>query len=261
MQAQGRFSATLYVLLFCAPLNIALHYIFVFIFDFGFLGCPVAVVITENLMPLLLFTYVRFAPGAMDCWPGFSRKAFNNWGPMIRLALPGLVMVLAEFLAFEILTLSSSWISSTHLAANTVLQSLSVLTYQLPFPVSIAASTRVANLIGAGLPAAARTTAKVTFVVGAVLGVFNMVMLSSLRMYIPRLFTNDDEVAELASRVLPVNAAFQLFDALAAVCNGLLRGLGKQEIGGWVSLIAYYVVSLTFPGLLFLVSEQAMTFC
>lgn len=243
VQAQGRFDATLYVLLIAAPLNILMHYLFVWVFQWGFIGCPIAVVITETLMPILLFLYVRFI-GGMECWPGFSRKAFKNWGPMVRLALPGLVMVLAEFLAFEILTLASARITATHLAANTVLQSLSVLTYQLPFPLSIAASTRSANLIGAGLPAAAKVTTTVTFVIGTFIGLFNMIFLSSLRNYIPRLFTGEADVIALAAATLPVCAAFQLFDSLAAQCNGLLRGLGKQEIGGYINLFAYYVIAL-----------------
>lgn len=163
---------------------------------------------------------------------------------MIRLAIPGLIMVLAEFLAFEFLTLSASWMSSTHLAAQSVLQSLSLLTYQIPFPISIAASTRVANLIGAGLPEAAKTTGRVAMIVGAIAGVLNMVILSSTRQWIPKLFTSDPDVIALTSATLPINAAFQLFDALAANCNGLLRGLGKQEVGGYISLFAYYAVSL-----------------
>jgi len=192
-------------------------------------------------MPLLLFLYVRLV-GGMECWPGFSRKALRNWGPMVRLALPGLMMVLAEFLAFEILTLSASWISDTHLAAQTVLQSLSSLTYQLPFPLSIAASTRVANFIGATLPDAAKVTAKVTFVVGFALGVFNAVWMLALREHIPWLFTSDEDVVRLTAKVLPINASFQLFDALAAQCNGVLRGIGKQEAGGYINLFAYYAV-------------------
>lgn len=196
-------------------------------------------------MPLLLILYVYFFVG-LECWPGLTRNAFKNWGPMIRLALPGMVMVMAEFLAFEILTLSSSWISATHLGANTILQTLSVITFQLPFPLSIAASTRVANLIGATLPEAAIVTTRVTFIIGAIIGVFNMVLLLSLRDYVPYLFTNDKDVALLASQVLPVNAAFQLVDAIAAQCNGLLRGLGKQEFGGYLNLFAYYAVSIVY---------------
>jgi multidrug resistance protein, MATE family len=78
----------------------------------------------------------------------------------------------------------------------------------------------------------------------AIVGVFNVILLSSLRSYIPQLFTNDQGVVDLVASVLPLCAAFQLFDALAANCNGLLRGLGRQEIGGWVNLFCYYVIAM-----------------
>lgn len=242
VQAQGRFEATLYVLLIAAPLNMFMHWLFVWKLEWGFVGCPIAVVITENLMPVLLFLYVRFSASCMDCWGGFTRKAFSNWGPMIRLALPGLVMVMAEFLAFEVLTLAAARISATHLAANTIILSLSVLVYCIPFPVSIAASTRVANLIGAGLPDAAKTAGKVAYAAGTVLGLLNMLLLALGRHRIPSLFSDDAEVVALAAATLPINAAFQLFDSLAGQGNGLLRGLGKQEVGGYINLVAYYAV-------------------
>lgn len=36
----------------------------------------------------------------------------------------------------------------------------------------------------------------------------------------------------------------QVFDGLGAGAHGLLRGIGKQSIGGPANLIAYYVISL-----------------
>ena len=242
VQAQGLFHITLYVLLVCAPLNVFLQWFFVWRLEWGFIGCPIAIVIVETLMPILLLFYVRVVDG-MQCWPGFTFKAFRNWSPMIRLAVPGLLMILAEFLAFEILTLASARISPVHLAANTVLQSASVLTFQAPWTLSIAASTRVAFYIGGGYSDAARLATRVAFALSIIVGVFNLVILSSLRMYIPWLFTSEADVVELAAATFPVNAAFQLFDAFATECNGLLRSLGKQAFGGYVNLFAYYVVS------------------
>lgn len=243
VQAQGLFSVTTYVLLVAAPLNALMNYLFVWKLGMGFVGAPIAVVITDNLLPILLFLYVYFVDGR-ECWGGFTRKAFHNWGPMVKLALPGLVMVEAEFLAFEILTLASSYISTTHLAAQSILGTITAIAYQFPFPISVAASTRVANLIGATLSDAAKTSGKVALVAASIVGIFNVTMLSSLRTYIPRLFTNDQDVIDLVAMILPLCAAFQLFDALSACCNGLLRGLGKQEIGGYVNLFCYYVVAM-----------------
>ncbi|KAL8974123.1 MAG: hypothetical protein Q9197_001636 [Variospora fuerteventurae] len=243
LQAQGLFSASLYVLLICAPLNAFMNWCFVWYFDWGFIGAPIAVAVTELLLPILLILYVRCVAG-MACWPGLSKRAFKNWGPMVKLALPGLMMVEAECLAFEILTLASSYFGTTHLAAQSVLITIAVLMFQIPFPVSIAASTRVANLIGASLADAAKKSARVAFVASTGVGVLNAVLLSALRSYIPRLFTSDADVMELVARVLPLCAAFQLFDALSCCCNGVLRGLGRQAIGGWVQLFCYYGVAM-----------------
>lgn len=199
--------------------------------------------ITENLLPLCLFIYVYLFVGS-ECWCGFTRRAFQNWGPMIRLALPGLIMVEAECLAFEILTLASSYFGTSALAAQSILATISSITWQIPFPLSIAGSTRVANLIGATLVDAAKTSAKVSLCGAAIVGIFNMILLSALRSYVPRLFSSDPEVVEIVAHVLPICAAFQLFDALAANCNGILRGLGRQEVGGYIQLFCYYVIAM-----------------
>lgn len=160
VQAQGLFVATTYVLLFTAPLNIFLNWLFVWHFGWGFIGAPIAVALIQNLNPILLFLYVYFVDGS-QCWGGFTKRALNNWGPMVRLALPGMIMVEAEWLAFEILTLATSQFGADYLAAQSILVTLTSTTFQIPFPVSIAASTRVANLIGANLVDAAKTSAKV----------------------------------------------------------------------------------------------------
>ncbi|CAO2654671.1 Nn.00g114040.m01.CDS01 [Neocucurbitaria sp. VM-36] len=243
VQAQGLFSATMYILLICAPLNAFLNWLLVWHLGWGFVGAPIAVSITENILPLLLFLYVRFIDG-YKCWGGFDRRALRNWMPMIKLALPGLVMVLAEFMAFEILTLSSSWLGPTELAAQSVLGSITGITFQIPFPMSVAASTRIANLIGATLAIPAKTAAKVAIFASVLVGIFNLLVLSLLREAIPRLFTPDKDVINMVAALLPLCATFQVFDALAANCNGILRGLGRQEIGGYVGLFAYYVVGI-----------------
>lgn len=245
VQAQGLFSASLYVLIFCAPLNAFMNWFFVWRLNMGFIGAPLAVSITDNLLPLGLWIYVRFfSKKGMSCWNGFTKQALRNWGPMIKLALPGVIMIEAEVLAFEILTFASSYLGVTVLAAQSVLATLTSITFMIPFPLSIAASTRVANLIGATLADAAKLTTKVAFVGAVIIGIFNVTLLSALRNYIPYLFTSDEEVIEITSSILPLCAAFQLFDALAALCNGTLRGLGRQHFGGYVQLFCYYLIAM-----------------
>ncbi|OTA27960.1 hypothetical protein BTJ68_09758 [Hortaea werneckii EXF-2000] len=245
VQAQGHFDATMYVLLIAAPLNVFMHWLFVWQFEWGFIGCPIAVVITEDLMPILLFLYVRLV-GGMECWPGFTSKAFKNWWPMIRLAIPGLIMVMAEFLAFEILTLASARISATHLAAQTVLQSLSVLTYQLPFPLSVATGTRVANFIGATLPDAAKVTGRVSVVLGVIVGIINLTLLGTLRGYIPLALHQRPGRRQPRHESLTRQRRLPALRRPGRSHERLAPGLGKQEFGGYVGLFAYYVVAMPF---------------
>lgn len=243
VQAQGLFHATTYVLLIAAPANVLLNWLFVWKLGWGFIGAPLAVATTQNMLPLLLLLYVWKVDGR-QAWGGFKKAALRNWGPMVRLALPGMVMVVAEWFAFEILTLASGRIGVTHLAAQSVLVTVTSTTFQIPFPLSIAGSTRVANLIGAKLVDAAKTSARVTVVGGVIVGLFNVTLLSVFRHQIALLFTQDPEVIRLVAQTLPVCAIMQLFDGMAAVSHGLLRGIGRQEIGGYVNLLAYYVVAL-----------------
>ncbi|KAI1400765.1 multidrug and toxin extrusion protein [Hypoxylon fuscum] len=243
VQSQGLFIATTYVLLIAAPINIFINWLLVWHFEWGYVGAPISVAITQTLMPLLLLAYVCFVDGS-QCWGGFTRRALTNWGPMIWLALPGMVMVLAEWLAFEILTLVTSRFGTSYLAAQSILVTLTSTTFMIPFPVSIASSTRIANLIGAKLIGAAKTSAKVAFWAGCIIGLFNLTLLASLRYQLPLLFTQDEEVIALVASVMPLVAVMQVFDGLAAVAHGLLRGIGKQSFGGYANLAIYYLIAL-----------------
>ncbi|KAJ8126167.1 hypothetical protein O1611_g7471 [Lasiodiplodia mahajangana] len=243
VQSQGLFIATTCVLLIAAPMNVFINWLLVWHFELGFVGAPIAVVFTQTLMPILLTLYVAFVEGS-HCWGGLSKRALVNWGPMVRLAIPGMIMVVAEWLAFEILTLCSSQFGTSYLAAQSILVTVTATMFMIPFPISIAASTRIANLIGAKLVKAARTSAQVAFFIGCIIGCFNLTVLASLRYRLPLLFTQDEEVIAIAARAMPLCAVMQIFDVLAAISHGLLRGIGKQSFGGYVNLAAYYIVAL-----------------
>lgn len=160
LQAQGLFRATTYVLLIGAPVNAMLQWLLVWKLKLGFIGAPISVVLTRTLLPILLVLYTKLFDGS-ECWGGFSKRAFTNWWVIIRLAVPGMIMVEAEWLAFEIMTVISSRFGTQYLAAQSILITLTTISYQILFPVSIAASTRVATLIGAGRVSAAKVAARV----------------------------------------------------------------------------------------------------
>ena len=153
-------------------------------------------------------------------------------------------MLLAEFLAFEILTLLASYFSVAHLAAQSIISTTCAFTYQIPFAISIACSTRVANFLGAALEDAAQRAAYTGLITSAIQGCINFTVLYSSKEAIPRLFTSDPEVVSLAANVLPLAACLQFVDSIAVMGAGILRGQGRQYIGGWANLVAYYIIAL-----------------
>lgn len=154
------------------------------------------------------------------------------------------MLFLPHSVLVSVLFILSLRIADSKNLVKSVLSTITSFTFQIPFPISIAASTRIANLIGATLADPAKISAKVAGFAAIAVGLFNVVLLSSLRSYIPQLFTSDPDVIGLVAKTLPLVAAFQLFDALAACCNGILRGLGRQEVGGYVQLFCYYAVAM-----------------
>lgn len=160
LQAQGLFKATTYIVLIGAPLHATLLWLFVWKLEFGFVGAPISVAITRTSLPIFLVIYIRLF-GGNDCWDGFSRRAFLNIGAMLRLAIPGMIMVEAEMLCFEIMTIVSSRFGVDYLAAQSIFATLATLSSQIPLSLAVAASTRVAILIGAGRVNDAKLAAKV----------------------------------------------------------------------------------------------------
>lgn len=64
------------------------------------------------------------------------------------------------------------------------------------------------------------------------------------KVQIPLIFTDDEAVAALVSMTLPLVGLATFFDGAGVAAHGLLRGIGKQAIGGPANIIAYYLVSL-----------------
>ncbi|KAF3986752.1 hypothetical protein FT663_04746 [Candidozyma haemuli var. vulneris] len=251
LQAQGIYHVATYVLLLAAPSNLAMNILFVKLY--GYLGAPIAVAINYWLMALGLLAATSFlnensghsGVHPLDCWNGFNlRKSFQDWPKLVSLAVPGWVMLEAEFLAFEILTLMASYLGTYELAAQSIGSTMASLTYQVPFAMGIAASTRIANYLGAGLGHCAKVTGEVALVFGFFVSLINFLLLYTLQTPIAVLFTNDETVISLLHEIMWLVALMQISDAMNANSAGCLRGQGQTMIGGVVNLVSYYLVGI-----------------
>lgn len=251
LQAQGIYHVATYVLLIAAPSNLIMNILFVRLF--GYLGAPIAVAINYWMMAIGLLIATlwlddRSTPTGIHprrCWSKLSfANCFQDWSKLVVLALPGWVMLEAEFLAFEILTLMASYLGTLELAAQSVGSTIASLTYQVPFAIGIAASTRIANYLGAGLGECAKTTCEVALSFGLCVSLINLFALYFFQTAIATLFTDDERVISLLHQIMWLVALMQVSDAMNANSAGCLRGQGQTKIGGIVNFTSYYLIGI-----------------
>ena len=179
-------------------------------------------------------------------WTGWSWAAFDprGLGAIFRVGLPVGLQYGLEGWAFQVATLFSGWIGKTELAAHVVVLNLASVSFMLPLGVSIGAAVRVGNLIGAGHAEDADRSAWISFAMGGGVMVVSAIGFVAARELLPALYVDDPAVIALAASVLPVAAAFQLFDGVQVVGGGILRGMGNTRPAAVFNLFGYYALGL-----------------
>lgn len=256
LQAQGDFITGQNILFLCAPLNVMLNYLFVIKLKLGYIGSPIAIVIVYSTMGFSLIGHIYYQVyrGKDFCWhpitKGFS-AIFTNWKPLLSLALPGVIMLEAEFFAFEIITILSAGFGTQILAAQSIVATIQTFVFQLPFSCSVASSNRIAYHVGSGNITNCKVATKtVVLGVGTTTGIINFVFLYFGRFKVCSLFSNDPNLVKLAASLLKIVAINQVYDVFNVMAAGVLRAQGRQRIGGYLNIIAYYVVGLEIGALL-----------
>lgn len=127
LQAQGNFTGGLYTLVLCLPITFGLTYALVITADMRVAGAALAASLTNLLRPLILASYsLIFNRATLICWPSASeiRASWSKeWYAMLPLAAAGTVTTLSEWLSFEILTFSLTYLGNAPLAAQVFLSS------------------------------------------------------------------------------------------------------------------------------------------
>ncbi|KAI7851718.1 mate-domain-containing protein [Circinella umbellata] len=260
LQAQGLMRPSTYALMITSPLNFGLNYLLVHgkPYNLGYIGAPIATSFSYWLMLALLLLYIRYYKGS-EAWGGWSREAFKDWWPFLRLALPGVLMVCSEWWAFELAALAASYLSTTDLAAQSICLTLASATYTIPYGISVASSNRIGNALGESFALKAKRACMVSLVFAVLFGSLNSFGLLVTRNFFGYLFTSDEDVVQRVAHILPLCALFQIADGLCGVCGGVMRGLGRQNVAAWINLFAYYVVALPMGYAMTFIADWSLT--
>lgn len=250
LQARGIVRPEMWIAIGANIVHAFLNWVFIFgnlgAPKLGVVGAGFATAISEVLMfaaMLVAFRIYRLQRGSVTILAP-SRVRWREIAEILRLGLPLAAMLSLEYWAFAISTLWAGWLGSEELAAHSIALNLASISYMVPLGIGLAATTRVGNLIGGGEPRAAQRAAGVALAMGAAgMSLFALFFVTG-RHWIPTWYTLDPAVLALTAALLPIAAAFELFDGLQAVGGGILRGMGRTRPAAAFNLIGYYVLGL-----------------
>jgi MATE family multidrug resistance protein len=216
-------------------------------FDFGYLGLGYAWVLSKAAALCTVIAMAWHEPAVQRTMQPINFQeilVYKKLYEFISLGIPGMLMLLSEWWAYEILSIFAGLLGTVQVAAQTIILSTAALAYMVPLGLGIATASLVGNSIGAGKKNLAIEIAHLSIQCITALEFFIGVLIFFFGEYFVRLFTDDKVVLAEAKSIMGFLAIFVLIDGLNAVCGGVLRGTGKQNLGAVTNIIAYYFVGL-----------------
>jgi MATE family multidrug resistance protein len=260
LQGRELMRPALWVILIANLVNALANWVLIFghlgLPALGLLGAGLATSLTRaaSLVGLLLWVHAfRLHRGAWVPWSGAALEV-GGLRDVMRIGIPVAFHMGLEIWAFSGAALLAGLLGATALAAHTVALNLAALAFMMPLGISQGAVTRVGNLLGALRPHEAQRTAWLAFAMGGGVMCTSAVTFVVLRAALPRIYTTDPDVIRLCASILPIAAAFQVFDGLQVVGCGILRGMGRTRPAAVVNLISYWLIGIPLASWLGLIA-------
>ncbi|KAF8392569.1 hypothetical protein HHK36_022914 [Tetracentron sinense] len=252
-----RSKGTTWPLMWTGLLGALLHLPFTiflaFTLHFGVPGVAVATFITNFTTLIFLLGYIFFThvpqeslytPSLMDSSHSSNALVGEEWGMLIRLALPSCLAVCLEWWWYEFMTLLAGYLHKPRVALATsaiLIQTTSIM-YTLPTALSACVSTRVGNELGAGRPTKARLATITAIALAVLVSMLGLLWTTLGRETWGRVFTQDGEVLELTMTILPIIGLCELANCPQTTGGGVLRGSARPSIGAAINFYSFYLV-------------------
>ncbi|BAT93846.1 hypothetical protein LR48_Vigan609s001000 [Vigna angularis] len=209
-------------------------------------GGALAVSISMWLNVIVLGLYMRYSSACAKTRAPISLDLFKGMWEFFRFAIPSAVMVCLEWWSYELLILLSGLLPNPALETSVLsvcLNTISTL-YTIPFGIGAAASTRVANELGAGKPHAARVAVLAAMSLAVIETSVVSATLFACRHVFGYVFSNEKEVIDYVTVMAPLVCISVILDSLQGVQTGIARGCGWQHLGVYVNLGAFYLCGI-----------------
>lgn len=213
-------------------------------------GWATAIAMWSALGVMVLYTlkHSRFRLTNLWCCP--YPLDMDEFRHLFSVGLPIAMTLFVEVSIFSLIALFIGSRPAAEIAAHQVAMNVSYLAFTLPLSISIVATIRVSNYMGARDYVNARRAAEVAVMLAIAAALFNIVMLVSFADVIAGLYTADPAVISMAAGLMMYAALFQLADAFVVPTQGALRGYKDTRVPMFLAILAYWLIALPLGYLL-----------
>lgn len=217
-------------LLLCSVLNIVLDLAAVLIFDLGVLGVAVATAVSQLISGVGVLMRINRGEYGVKITPRTLRLDRHETGQVIGIGLPAAIQNIGNAIASLCVQSSVNYFGAAFIAANSIVTKVDDL---INIPV-VALSTALCTFVGQNMGTFQMQRIKkginASIASLCILGVGMCALLIVLRGALPRLFTNQDDVAVLASQGILIMSFMCLFHGIDRCLVNAMRGAGKSVV-------------------------------
>ena len=216
------------------------------------------IVLTNCLGATFLAVYIFFLGIWKETQAPLTRETIYGMKGFSKLAVPGIIMMCAEWWGFEVNVFLAGLFGVDALAAYTLVFTVYAFLYTVPLSMSISASVKVGNAIGAENVSKAKLVSRLIISLAVAAQIILSSIIFSTRNWWPYLFTSDENVISLVGDITAIFCIFAVIDTAQTTLAGILRGCGKQLIGAVAYLISFYAVGLSVGIYLALIRDMGI---
>eukprot|EP01084_Bolivina_argentea_P297920 513328_1 len=234
-------------------LSIPIHYLFIFTFNFGYIGCAYTyqvILLLSSTMIVLLLIWKKHSfifkplPLQIIC----DKQGIYQY---LKLAYPGVIQkVLIWIIKEGVILLSGFLINPTINVSATIIMVQLNRTRLLQLGVANASGIRIGKYIGASSIYHAKRCIKMQMMYTASLIIIIFVIYMTFKRELPKLFTNDDEVSALVTQLMLTGILYCFADSIFNNISAIYRALGFQRLSAYVGFISQLLI--IFPVQLYL---------
>lgn len=253
LQAQSIIMPLVMCSMGCLVVHIGIAYGLVHWTSLGFYGAPLAASISIWMSVLALGVYVLYSERFSLIWrDGLSFEPFHYITINLKLALPSAAMVCLEYWAFELLVLLAGLMPNSQTTTSLIAMSVNTeaIAYTISYGLSAAASTRVANELGAGNINKAKHAMVVTLKLCVLLALLVDLALCFGHDIWAGLFSDNTEIINEFATMTPLLLISFVFDFFQGILSGVARGCGWQHLAMCINLATFYFIGMPIAGLL-----------